>query len=323
MSKKLAFERYYWFHNQIKAGKFPNSKTLAIKFEISQKQAQRDVEFIRDRLNAPLIYDKKRRGYYYESENYELPPLWLKEDDLISLIISYNLTKSIPDKHIKKSLYNIIQSIINKNSNKRINISDFLSKVSVKHIEYYRIDESIFQKVIQSLYYDQNLKIEYYSPHKKEKSERVIKPLHLLCYMGRWHVIAYCNTRKDLRTFALSRIKKIKISDIKIYIPEDIQDVSDYINKTFGLISNNNKGTDVCLEFSAEVADWIKEQIWHEAQIITEKEDGSVCLIFPVTDFLELKGEILKYGSAVKVVYPEELKEEIKKEIEKMKKNYI
>lgn len=321
MSKKLAFERYYWFHNQIKEGKYPNSKKLAIQFEISQKQAQRDIDFIRDRLNAPIIYSSAKKGYYYENENYEFPPLWLKEEEFIGLILSYNLARTIPDKKIKNSIYHIIDALITNNSNMKVSIADFLSKVSVKNVEYYKTDESVFQKVIQSLYNDRCLSIEYYSPHKKERTERIIKPLHLLCYMGRWHLIAYCDTRKDLRNFALSRIKNITVTDKKIDIPIDLPDMNDYVNKTFGLMSNEKK-IDVCLEFSTDVADWIKEQIWHESQLITENEDGSICLKFYVSDFRELKGEILKYGSAVKVVYPEELKEEIKKEIEKMKKNY-
>lgn len=44
MGKKLAYERYYWFHGQVKAGQYPNAKKLSEKFEISQKQAQRGIE---------------------------------------------------------------------------------------------------------------------------------------------------------------------------------------------------------------------------------------------------------------------------------------
>jgi len=33
MGKKLSFERYNWFHGQIKAGRFPNARKLAERFE--------------------------------------------------------------------------------------------------------------------------------------------------------------------------------------------------------------------------------------------------------------------------------------------------
>ena len=53
MGKKLSYERYYWFHGQIKTSHYPNARDLAEKFEISQKQGQREIEFMRDRLDAP------------------------------------------------------------------------------------------------------------------------------------------------------------------------------------------------------------------------------------------------------------------------------
>jgi hypothetical protein len=66
MSGKLSYERYHWFHGQVKEGRHPNAKKLSEKFEISQKQAQRDIEFIRDRLEAtrPIevgcLFDKSK-----------------------------------------------------------------------------------------------------------------------------------------------------------------------------------------------------------------------------------------------------------------------
>ncbi|MBU1744787.1 MAG: WYL domain-containing protein, partial [Proteobacteria bacterium] len=53
IAKKLSYERYFWFHGRVKAGVFPNSACLADHFQISRKQAQRDVGFMRDRIDAP------------------------------------------------------------------------------------------------------------------------------------------------------------------------------------------------------------------------------------------------------------------------------
>ena len=55
MASKIILERFLWFQNEIKNGKYPNTKTLAEKFEITRKTAQRDIDFMRDRLNAPLV----------------------------------------------------------------------------------------------------------------------------------------------------------------------------------------------------------------------------------------------------------------------------
>jgi len=51
-------------------------------------------------------------------------------------------------------------------------------------------------------------------------------------------------------------------------------------------------------------------------------KDGSLEISFPVSDFSEIKREILKHGDAVMVVKPESLRELIKSEAQKMVKIY-
>ena len=50
MGTKNIYERFVWFDDQVKRKKFPNATSLAEQFEISAKTAQRDIDFMRDRL---------------------------------------------------------------------------------------------------------------------------------------------------------------------------------------------------------------------------------------------------------------------------------
>ncbi|RLF92857.1 WYL domain-containing protein, partial [Thermococci archaeon] len=202
-----------------------------------------------------------------------------------------------------------------------VSLDEISEKISVKNIEYYKIDEVTFQKVVDALIYKKPLKIYYYSPHKDESTERDILPLHLLQYMGSWHLIAHCSLRDEIRDFALSRIHRIKPSSHKINPKITSSSIKKYIRKNFGLLSSETT-IYVCLKFSSNIAPWISEQIWHPAQDVINNADGSLCLKFPVADYREIKREILRYGSEVEVLYPEELRDEVKKEIEKMKKIY-
>lgn len=56
MGDRLKFERFLWFHERVKATGYPNAAHLSEKFEISPRTAQRDIEFMRDRMFAPLLY---------------------------------------------------------------------------------------------------------------------------------------------------------------------------------------------------------------------------------------------------------------------------
>src|SRR5215213_4007586 len=65
--------RLQWIDAEIRAGRYPNARRLAEQFEISPRQAQRDFEYLRDSLGAPLAYSALRRGYRYDGETYVLP----------------------------------------------------------------------------------------------------------------------------------------------------------------------------------------------------------------------------------------------------------
>lgn len=73
--------RIQWFDQQIKAGRYPNSNHLAGQFEISKRQAQRDIEYMASSLRAPLQYVAKQRGYCYEDDSFVLPYLYMTDQE--------------------------------------------------------------------------------------------------------------------------------------------------------------------------------------------------------------------------------------------------
>jgi predicted DNA-binding transcriptional regulator YafY len=75
-----ANDRIQWFHKKISAGCYPNASHLSEKFDISHRQAQRVVEFLRKELCAPLGYDPAKKGYFYEAD-FVLPLLVESEND--------------------------------------------------------------------------------------------------------------------------------------------------------------------------------------------------------------------------------------------------
>jgi predicted DNA-binding transcriptional regulator YafY len=200
-------------------------------------------------------------------------------------------------------------------------LDELSERISVKNIEYARVDESTFQKIVDALFYKKALEIYYYSPHKNEATQRVIFPVHLLQYMGSWHVISHCFLRDELRDFALSRIRSIKPAPEGLNPEFSPDSIKDYIRKNFGLITKD-ACIEVCLKFSADIVPWVSEQIWHSEQKQVSHHDGSLCLTFSVADLREVKREVLKYGSQVEVLSPDQLREEVREEIKKMGQIY-
>ena len=76
-----ANDRIQWLHKMISENCYPNAAHLVDKFSISPRQAQRDVEFLRKNLNAPMKYSAIHKGYFY-TEKYVLPLVIESENDL-------------------------------------------------------------------------------------------------------------------------------------------------------------------------------------------------------------------------------------------------
>lgn len=322
MSMQISYERFLWFDERVKAHAYPNAAKLAERFEISTKTAQRAIEFMRDRLAAPLEYVPAERGYHYTDDAYELPGSWIGAEELTALLVAYRLASTIPDKKLKRSCAEILKRILARHGvGDAISMEDLEEKVSVKNIAYSRANGRVFHQVLEHLLHSRPLAIEYYSPHQDKSTRRDILPLHLLHYMGTWHIIAHCGLKNDLRDFVVSRIKSLKTTEHELAPAISAGQVKAYIRRHFGIMHSPTTTT-VRLRFSPTCAPWVAEQVWHPTQELDREPDGALILTFPVADFREIKREVLKHGAQAEVLSPESLRQEVKDEIRKMAKLY-
>lgn len=319
MSRKIIYERYLWFENQVKKGKFPNTSTLARKFETSTKTAQRDIEFMRGRLECPLLYDESRKGYYYEDETFSLPAIHLSSSELSSLILARKLLLDISGS-IAGDLQNAVSKITSVIERHTESPESLEKSVSFHVIRHSPVKENVFKAVLEACIKKRSLSFRYASPAHKEKTERTVDPYHIFNYMGNWHLIGYCHLRETIRDFHLGRIDNQKIEDDIFTIPRSFE-FNKYFDSSFGLYKGATNH-EVTIRFNPSQAIWVKNQVWHKDQQEKSLEDGSFELTFPVSDFMEISREILKLGSGAEVIKPKALRDLIKAEADRICKTY-
>ena len=71
---KSQIARIVEFDLKIRGGWFPSRSSFATACGVSDRTVARDIEYIRERLEAPLVFHKQRRGYYY-SKPWNLPSI--------------------------------------------------------------------------------------------------------------------------------------------------------------------------------------------------------------------------------------------------------
>jgi predicted DNA-binding transcriptional regulator YafY len=320
MGTKNIYERFVWFDNQVRVKKYPNATSLAEQFEISTKTAQRDIDFMRDRLLCPLDYDSSQKGYYYDDDTFSLPMVYLSSEELSALLIARKMLQDISGGSIGDEISSIVDKITNILKKHSVVEDQIDDAFSFQLIEYSPASEAVFKAVLEGCLKKRCLSFTYYSPATEEKIERTVEPYHLFNYMGTWHTIGYCHLRNEIRDFALSRISDAKVLTESFKIPDDFE-FKKYFLSTFGLYKGKS-AKEVTLRFTPEKSKWIKGQIWHKDQKVNLLGDGSLEISFPVSDFSEIKREILKHGDAVRVIKPKDLRDAIKAEAEKIVKIY-
>lgn len=75
----------------VRAGTWPNARTLAERLEVDPRTVRRDITYMRDQLGAPLEYVASYNGYRYSELTFRLPYLSVTEGELVGLLLAQRL----------------------------------------------------------------------------------------------------------------------------------------------------------------------------------------------------------------------------------------
>jgi predicted DNA-binding transcriptional regulator YafY len=152
----------------------------------------------------------------------------------------------------------------------------------------------------------------YFSASRDGTGRREVDPYFLRFASGGLYLIGHCHLRKEVRMFAVERIRSIALTDHPYQMPLDFK-VDEYVQDALGIM-RSGKRIEVELLFSKKAAAWVKDKSWHPSQEIKLLKDGRLKMILKVADNDELVGWVLSFGSQVKVGRPEALRQKVKEE---------
>ena len=318
MAKKMTYTRYVWFVDRARRRKHPSTTSLMGKFEISLAQAQRDIEYMRYFLGAPLKYVAAEKGYELEDHAFSLPTVWVEDDELLLLALAKELVRD-PDS--QKILSKLLEKI---SVNSRGGIEAVGHAVSYKGMGHYRQKEGILNPLLDAILNQHPVEIlhqEVFGP-QREPSWRKVTPLHLLFYRANWYLLALSG--KEWRTFSLARIETVKVLPGEAALKVSQKAIRDKIASAFGIFitDQNHPVVTVRLKFVPELARFVRSMLPHPGQEFCDGAGGCLEVSFPSTLNRELIAEILGFGEQVEVLEPKELRKEIAAILEKTAKLY-
>ncbi len=320
-------ERVIRLHNLLSEARHPIARTtLQEKLECSAKTIRRNIDFLRNRLGAPLEYHQDRNGWYYRSQEaalYELPGLWLNEQEIHALLTIQQLLGSLDPDLLHDEIApfaNRIRSVLEKTTglNTDHDISHYIQLLSAgKRKKQYQH----FQAITSATLNKQQVHISYYARGKDQHSERTLSPIQLLHYKENWYLSAWCHEKEAMRVFSLDKIESLEPLSQKAHRVSD-EEINDFTSSSFGIFSGVASDHAI-LEFNVEASRWVADELWHPDQQGKWLESGHYQLTLPYSNPIELAGEILKHGEGIKVVAPDSLREIIISRLTKALDHYI
>lgn len=308
-------ERIYRIDQLLHERRSVTFQELLDRLEVSRATLKRDLAYMRDRLNAPIIFDKELSGYRLGDqgvgEAYELPGLWFSSQEIYALMTMQHLLSNIDTggllgPHIKP-LQSRLTALLETADN---SVDQIQKRIKVENLGARHHDLDLFQVVGSALINRKRLKIKYYSRGTDEVSEREVSPQRLIHYRGNWYLDAWCHLRDDLRSFAVDAIKSVVITEEKAIDTSEAK-LNEVLGAGYGIFSGKDVQWAV-LHFTPERARWVASERWHSKQKGHYLDDGTYELKIPFSDPRELMMDILKHGPHVRVIDPPELVKNVK-----------
>lgn len=317
-------ERFYKIDNLLQANPVVPVRRFLDELEVSLATFKRDIEYMRDRLNAPIQWSRLDGGYSYvsgtKSQQQSLPGLWFNSGEAYALLMMQSLLSEMQPgllgPHVEP-LKARLRAVIESGNHAAVDVE---SRVKLLNVATRPVPDKNFEIVAAALLGQKRLQIDYYSRARDDVSEREVSPQLLIHYRGNWYLGAWCHKQNAMRSFSMDAIQKASV------LPESSKaiakrELKGFIGHGYGIFAGNEVRW-AKLKFSAERARWVSRELWHPQQRTTLQNDGDLILEVPFTDIRELSMDILRHGRHVEVLAPEVLREEVKSELAKSLANY-
>jgi predicted DNA-binding transcriptional regulator YafY len=282
---------------------------------ISLATFKRDLEYMRERLNAPIVWDRERNGYRFEAPpakgpKYELPGLWFSPQEAQALLTMEHLLEELEPSLLGPHLAPLRTRLAALLSIGEHSVDEVRRRIRVIPLGARRHESRHFALIASAVLGRQRLRIAYFNRTRDETTEREVSPQRLVYYRANWYLDAWCHMRDDLRSFALDAVRAAEPVAARAREVPDAE-LDDVLASGYGIFSGR-KVQWATLRFTPERARYVALEQWHPKQRARWEKDGRYVLELPFSSEKELVADIFRHGAEVEVLAPESLRREVR-----------
>ena len=301
-------ERFYKIEMLLRSRGSVSFAALREELAVSPATLKRDLQYLRDRLHAPIVYDAFDNGYRFDKgapagARHELPGMWFSEHEIHALLTMHQLLAGLDDdgvlaRHLQPMLERL-QGLIGVDAAES---RELMRRVKVIGTARRRVPSRWFELLGSALVQRRRVWLRYFKRSDRRVSEREVSPQRLVHYRATWYLDAWCHASDGLRRFALDAVREAKLLETKAKnLP--VRELEAALDAGYGIYGGGDaKVKWATLLFDADAAQWVANEEWHPQQKARHLSDGRYELQVPYTDATELAMDILRHGDSVQVL---------------------
>ena len=307
-------ERLYKIDRLLTQHRYVAVSRFLEELEISPATFKRDIEFMRSRLHAPIVWDREHNGYCFtiaakDAPRYELPGLWFNASEIYALLAMEHLLESIDPGVLARRLGPLKARLGELLGSSDHSAEEVRRRIKVLPLAGRTMAPGEFEIAASALLNRKRLFMRYRSRTSGEDTEREVSPQRLVHYRENWYLDAWCHMRKGLRSFSIDCVRDAEVRATQaIDVAEAELDA--VLGSGYGIFAGREV-TWAKLRFSPVAERWVASESWHPKQRGAFESDGSYVLEIPYSDDRELLRDVLRHGPDVEVLAPESLRKKV------------
>ena len=173
----------------------------------------------------------------------------------------------------------------------------------------YREHRETVDRLTEAIGKARTVQLRYFSASRNRTTRREVDPYRLWYAGGGLYLVAHCHLRREVRLFAVERIRSLTITQHPYQMPLHF-DLETYVQDA--LVVMRGRPVSVELLFDKVTTAWVRDRIWHPSQELAPLKDGRLRLRLKVGETPEVVGWILSFGGGVRVLAPATLAQAVR-----------
>ena len=307
-------ERFYKIQNMLQHRGAVRLQDFLAELEVSKATFKRDLEYLRDRMGAPIVYDRDEEAYRFEAGvadqgSWQLPGLWFTAAEMQALLTMDRLLADLQPGVLSDAIAPLRKRLRALLGSRQHSADDVAKRIRILAIGSRQVEPAHFRVLSAAVLSRRRLRIRHLRRRDGVVLERDVSPQRLVHYRDNWYLDAWCHKRQALRTFGVDAIESATVSEAEARdVPEETLDR--HFASGYGIFAGSETQEAVLL-FGEQRARWVSHEVWHPKQDGKLQLDGTYLLRFPYAQEPELVMDILRYGPDVQVLAPDSLREAV------------